>query len=182
MKAIYLAFIIIIFGFATNKEQYNNITTDTFSQKYYNLSELNNYFFVFPAKLNELTHIVLRTYYLSRNVFQYININEYKTYTSNYTEIVKKTTPNYQYMNIIINNETYTNFSVTTQNSGVKYIGIEFAPTIDLEFLIVTIVSIIITLSLCFYLYIRLSPLTYYLYTLFPCYFFWRILSNFKYL
>ena len=141
MKAIYLAFIIIIFGFATNKEQYNNITKDTFSQKYYNLSELNNYFFVFPAKLNELTHIVLRTYYLSRNVFQYININEYKTYTSNYTEIVKKTTPNYQYMNIIINNETYTNFSVTTQNSGVKYIGIEFAPTIDLEFLIVTIVS-----------------------------------------
>jgi phosphatidylinositol glycan class N len=50
------------------------------------------------------------------------------------------------------------------------------------ERLIVTIFFVLYTLSLFYYLYIRLSPFTYYLYTLFPCYFFWRILSNLKYL
>ena len=45
-----------------------------------------------------------------------------------------------------------------------------------------TIVSGIITLILCIYLSIRLSPFTYYLYTLFPCYFLWRIIANIKYL
>ena len=50
------------------------------------------------------------------------------------------------------------------------------------ERLIVTIFFVLYTLSLFYYLYIRLSPITYYLYTLFPCYFFWRILSNLKYL
>ena len=45
-----------------------------------------------------------------------------------------------------------------------------------------TIVSGIITLILCIYLSIRLSPITYYLYTLFPCYFLWRIIANIKYL
>jgi phosphatidylinositol glycan class N len=45
-----------------------------------------------------------------------------------------------------------------------------------------TIVSGIITLILCIYLSLRLSPFTYYLYTLFPCYFLWRIFSNIKYL
>ena len=45
-----------------------------------------------------------------------------------------------------------------------------------------TIISGAITLILCVYLYIRLSPFTYYLYTLFPCYFFWRIFVNIKYL
>ena len=45
-----------------------------------------------------------------------------------------------------------------------------------------TIISGVLTLILCIYLYIRLSPFTYYLYTLFSCYFLWRILSNLKYL
>ena len=45
-----------------------------------------------------------------------------------------------------------------------------------------TIISGAITLILCVYLYIRLSPFTYYLYTLFACYFFWRIFVNIKYL
>ena len=46
----------------------------------------------------------------------------------------------------------------------------------------VSIFSLLFTLSLCYYLYIRISPIMYYLYTLFPCYFLWRILSNLKYL
>ena len=50
------------------------------------------------------------------------------------------------------------------------------------ENLFLTIISGIITIILCIYLMIRLSPIIYYLYTLFPCYFFWRILVNLQYL
>jgi phosphatidylinositol glycan class N len=50
------------------------------------------------------------------------------------------------------------------------------------EKLFVTKFFLLYTLALCYYLYIRISPITYYLYTLFPCYFFWRIISNLKYL
>ena len=46
----------------------------------------------------------------------------------------------------------------------------------------ITIISLLITLILIAYVYIRLGPFTYYLYTIFPCYFFWRILSNINYL
>ena len=46
----------------------------------------------------------------------------------------------------------------------------------------ITFISILITIALCGYVYIRLGPFTYYLYTIFPCYFFWRILANYKYL
>lgn len=44
------------------------------------------------------------------------------------------------------------------------------------------IISAIITLFFVVYLFLRLSPFRYYIYTLFPCYFFWRILVNHKYL
>ena len=44
------------------------------------------------------------------------------------------------------------------------------------------IFSGIITLFLLIYLFLRISPLSYYLYTLFCCYFFWRIISNIEYL
>ena len=50
------------------------------------------------------------------------------------------------------------------------------------EKLFITVTSGIITLALCIYLILRLSPFLYYLYTLFPCYFFWRILANIKYI
>ena len=50
------------------------------------------------------------------------------------------------------------------------------------ENLPITIISGIVTLSLCIFLVMRKSPFLYYLYTLFPCYFFWRILANIKYL
>lgn len=47
---------------------------------------------------------------------------------------------------------------------------------------IITIISGFITSNLYTYLYIRLNPFNYYLYTSFPCYFFWRICANIKYL
>ena len=50
------------------------------------------------------------------------------------------------------------------------------------ENLFVTIISGIVFVVLFIYLLIRLSPFLYYLYTLFPWYFFWRIFSNIKYL
>ena len=50
------------------------------------------------------------------------------------------------------------------------------------ENLSITIISGIIALILLIYLMLRLSPFLYYLYTLFPCYFFWRILANIKYI
>jgi hypothetical protein len=39
-----------------------------------------------------------------------------------------------------------------------------------------------IALIICMYLYLRNSPFIYYLYSLFPCYFGWRIFSNINYL
>jgi phosphatidylinositol glycan class N len=39
-----------------------------------------------------------------------------------------------------------------------------------------------IVLIICMYLYLRNSPFIYYLYSLFPCYFGWRIFSNINYL
>ena len=44
------------------------------------------------------------------------------------------------------------------------------------------IFSGIITLILCIFLFIRLSPFIYYIYTLIPCYLLWRILININYL
>lgn len=44
------------------------------------------------------------------------------------------------------------------------------------------IFSLIITLLFGIFLFLRLSPLFYYLYTLVPCYLFWKILANIKYL
>ena len=50
------------------------------------------------------------------------------------------------------------------------------------EKLSITIISGLITIFLCIYLFIRLSPFMYFVYTLFPCYFFWRIIANIHYL
>lgn len=50
------------------------------------------------------------------------------------------------------------------------------------ENIVITIISAIILVVLFVYLLIRLSPFLYYLYTLFPWYFFYRIFSNIKYL
>ena len=50
------------------------------------------------------------------------------------------------------------------------------------ENIFVTILSIIIFVGLFIYLLIRYSPFLYYLYTIFPRYFFLRIFSNIKYL
>ena len=46
----------------------------------------------------------------------------------------------------------------------------------------ILLISIILIIILYIYLFLRLSPFLYYLYTLFPCYFFWRILVNIKYI
>ena len=53
--------------------------------------------------------------------------------------------------------------------------------TLD-ENLCITFFCGLTTISLCIYVYIRIGAFTYYLYTLFPCYFFWRILVNIKFL
>ena len=50
------------------------------------------------------------------------------------------------------------------------------------ENIFVTIISLLIFFALFIYLIIRNSPFLYYLYTIFPWYFFWRIFSNIKYL
>jgi len=50
------------------------------------------------------------------------------------------------------------------------------------ENIFVTIISVIILVALLIYLFIRYSPFLYYLYTIFPWYFFWRIFSNIKFL
>lgn len=44
------------------------------------------------------------------------------------------------------------------------------------------IFSVIITLLFGLFLFLRLSPVLYYLYTLVPCYLLWKILTNIKYL
>ena len=44
------------------------------------------------------------------------------------------------------------------------------------------IFSLLITLLLGIFLFLRLSPLLYYLYTFVPCYLLWKILTNIKYL
>lgn len=46
----------------------------------------------------------------------------------------------------------------------------------------INIICGLITIGFCIYLFLRLSPVTYYLYTLFCCYFFWKILDNIEYL
>ena len=50
------------------------------------------------------------------------------------------------------------------------------------ENIFVTIISVIILVALVIYLFIRYSPFLYYLYTIFPWYFFWRIFLNINYL
>ena len=47
---------------------------------------------------------------------------------------------------------------------------------------IVNIIIIFIIVSLYLFLFLRLRPFIYYIYTLFPCYFLWRIIANIKYL
>jgi len=46
----------------------------------------------------------------------------------------------------------------------------------------VTLFNFCILFILYLYLYLRLSPFMHFIYTLFPCYFFWRITANIKYL
>ena len=47
---------------------------------------------------------------------------------------------------------------------------------------IVNMIIIFIIVSLYLFLFLRLRPFIYYIYTLFPCYFLWRIIANIKYL
>ena len=47
---------------------------------------------------------------------------------------------------------------------------------------IVNIIIIFIIVSLYLFLFLRLRPFIYYIYTLFPCYFLWRIMANISYL
>lgn len=47
---------------------------------------------------------------------------------------------------------------------------------------IVTIIIEVIIISLYLYIFLRLSPFIYYVYTFFPCYFLWRIIANINHL
>ena len=47
---------------------------------------------------------------------------------------------------------------------------------------IVTIIIVVIIIGLYLYLFLRLSPFIYFVYTFFPCYFLWRIMANINHL
>ena len=47
---------------------------------------------------------------------------------------------------------------------------------------IVTIINVVIIIGLYLYLFLRRSPFLHFMYTLFPCYFLWRIIANISYL
>jgi len=139
MKNIALVLIFSFFEFIFTKEYYNNITKDNFKKKYNNPKNINKYYFVFSAKINENVNFAIISNYIKGNFFKSVNVYEYKTYTSKSIRQIKKTAINCKYLQI--NDESVTNFSYKISESNTKYLGLELILNYNLTYMTLTIVS-----------------------------------------